>query len=62
MVALGLLRKIIITRFHDIATSDWIVRSRNRPLVFGVVRKVGIVHLAGAGSLKLVTGKVFDFK
>ncbi len=47
---------------HDIATYDWIVRSGNGPLVFGVVKKVGIVHLAGAGSLKLATGKVFEFK
>jgi hypothetical protein len=47
---------------HDVATYDWIVRSSNGPLVFGVVKKVGIVHLAGAGSLKLATGKVFEFK
>jgi hypothetical protein len=47
---------------HNVLMYDWILRSSDGPLVFGIVKSVGIVHLAGAGSLKLSTGKVIDFK
>jgi hypothetical protein len=51
------------TQGYDLFVYGWIVCSESYPLVFGVVKKVGIVHLAGEGSLAiLATGKSFEFK